>query len=142
MTTACTGHTYPINPDAPEEGTDIHHDQPCPAHPPTVAAQVAPATTWALARLRSTSPRGSNVLGAVTGRAVLLILANLADEALNGRTGYVGTTAEQVATIIGLAPSTVTRWLKALVYGGVIVTADVVVTSAKRFRIPEEAFNR
>lgn len=29
----CTGETYNVNPDAPEEGTDIHHESLCPAHP-------------------------------------------------------------------------------------------------------------
>lgn len=28
----CTGHRYPINPYAPEEGTDIRHDVSCVAH--------------------------------------------------------------------------------------------------------------
>ena len=31
-TTACTGHRYFVNEDFPDEGTDIHHDGPCPAH--------------------------------------------------------------------------------------------------------------
>lgn len=29
----CTGERYLVNPDAPEEGTDIHHEGPCPVHP-------------------------------------------------------------------------------------------------------------
>lgn len=28
----CTGHRYAVNPDAPDEGTDIRHDGPCPTH--------------------------------------------------------------------------------------------------------------
>lgn len=31
-TTACTGTTYPVNPDAPEEGDDLHHAGLCPEH--------------------------------------------------------------------------------------------------------------
>lgn len=34
----CSGARYLVNPDAPEEGTDVHHDGPCPAHPVGVAA--------------------------------------------------------------------------------------------------------
>lgn len=30
--TNCTGTRYLINPEAPEEGTDIRHEGPCPAH--------------------------------------------------------------------------------------------------------------
>lgn len=29
----CTGTIYAVNPDAPEEGTDIRHEAYCPAHP-------------------------------------------------------------------------------------------------------------
>lgn len=29
---ACTGQRYDVNPDAPEEGTDVRHDTPCPVH--------------------------------------------------------------------------------------------------------------
>ena len=29
----CTGHRYLVNADDPSEGTDIHHDGPCPVHP-------------------------------------------------------------------------------------------------------------
>lgn len=29
---ACTGERYLLNPDYPEEGTDIHHDGPCAVH--------------------------------------------------------------------------------------------------------------
>lgn len=29
----CTGTRYHVNPDAPDEGTDIRHDGPCPVHP-------------------------------------------------------------------------------------------------------------
>lgn len=36
----CTGHRYAVNPDAVEEGTDIRHEGPCPAHP-AEAAEVA-----------------------------------------------------------------------------------------------------
>lgn len=28
----CTGQRYDVNPDAPDEGTDLRHDEPCPAH--------------------------------------------------------------------------------------------------------------
>lgn len=30
---ACSGVAYLVNPDAPDEGTDIHHEVPCPVHP-------------------------------------------------------------------------------------------------------------
>lgn len=30
--TTCTGFRYLINDDAPDEGTDVHHDGPCPVH--------------------------------------------------------------------------------------------------------------
>lgn len=33
----CTGTTYPVNPDCPEEGSDIRHDGPCTAHGPRVS---------------------------------------------------------------------------------------------------------
>lgn len=33
----CTGFRYPVNPSAPEEGTDIWHDHACLAHPDAVA---------------------------------------------------------------------------------------------------------
>lgn len=29
----CTGERYHVNPDYPDEGTDIHHDGDCPIHP-------------------------------------------------------------------------------------------------------------
>lgn len=29
-TDTCTGEAYPVNPDAPEEGSDLHHSRPCP----------------------------------------------------------------------------------------------------------------
>jgi hypothetical protein len=32
----CTGYRYEITGGAPEEGTDIHHERPCPAHPDAV----------------------------------------------------------------------------------------------------------
>jgi hypothetical protein len=38
----CTGTVYDVNPDAPEEGTDVHHDGPCPEH-----AEVAPVISLA-----------------------------------------------------------------------------------------------
>lgn len=31
--TQCTGTRYAVNPDAPEEGTDVLHAEPCPEHP-------------------------------------------------------------------------------------------------------------
>lgn len=34
----CTGTRYAINPDAPEEGSDIRHDTECPAHPQSVTS--------------------------------------------------------------------------------------------------------
>lgn len=29
----CSGQPYPVNPDVPEEGSDLRHDGPCAAHP-------------------------------------------------------------------------------------------------------------
>lgn len=37
-TPACTGTSYPVNPDFPEEGLDVHHEGPCPAHPDATPA--------------------------------------------------------------------------------------------------------
>lgn len=32
LDTLCTGTPYPVNADAPDEGTDYRHDGPCPIH--------------------------------------------------------------------------------------------------------------
>lgn len=53
----CTGQTYDVNPDAPEEGTDVVHDAPCPTHR-------IPATAGWLATL----PKPTKRLGKVARR--------------------------------------------------------------------------
>lgn len=38
--TTCTGVRYAVNPDAPDEGSDIAHDGPCPVHPQLLAETI------------------------------------------------------------------------------------------------------
>lgn len=92
------------------------------------------ATAWALTVLRGRRP-GAGPLSSVHGRAVLLALAALADEALDTGDGYSSTTDEAVARVTGMAPSTVTSWLRTLVEVELAVR-----TSTHRFRVPEAAF--
>lgn len=40
----CTGERYLVNPDAPEEGTDVHHGgNECPVHPDALEVEGVPA---------------------------------------------------------------------------------------------------
>lgn len=41
MTADCTGTSYLVNPDHPEEGSDVHHAGPCPAHPDAFTLELA-----------------------------------------------------------------------------------------------------
>lgn len=50
----CTGQSYDVNPDAPEEGADVAHDAPCPTHP-------IPATAGWLATLPKPTKRRGKV---------------------------------------------------------------------------------
>ena len=47
----CAGTIHAVNPDAPSEGFDIHHDGPCPAHDPFAAAEAFAASLAASVRL-------------------------------------------------------------------------------------------
>jgi hypothetical protein len=52
--TDCTGHRYPINPDAPEEGTDVRHDVECPVHPELVPVKAEHLTEGMIVHIGAT----------------------------------------------------------------------------------------
>lgn len=70
------------------------------------------------------------------GRAVALGLAALADEALDSPNGYTGHKAGDVAQIVGLASTTVARWLLALETLGLVERGSAYGL----WRISEAAF--
>lgn len=92
------------------------------------------ASAWAVGLLRQPRPN-YGPLSSVAGRSVLMALATLADEALDSPNGCTDTLDAHVATLVGLAPSTVLSWLRTL-------EADelAVRVSTHRFRVPEVAF--
>lgn len=95
-----------------------------------------PATTWALAWLRSNPRRagGPGVRHSIHARAALLALAALADEALDSPGGYSATPAIEVGRLAGMEAETARRWLDSWAGWGVIRSRT------GGYRIPEEAF--
>lgn len=89
----------------------------------------------------------AHVLGLLRSRefpileqAVLLAVGALTDEALMSPDGYVSTSVEDVARLLGWAPGDIQGALMSLVLQGVLVPAGEA--DGTRVRVPESVFER
>lgn len=91
------------------------------------------ATAWAVRILRGRHP-ATGPLSSIHGRAVLLGLAALADEALASPAGYMSSSDEEVGRLAGMATSTAASWLRTFVE---LELVDRL--GAHSFRVPFDA---